>query len=162
VTVAPAHAPTAREPAGGELGVTLELLRAIWGLNHAIERASARMDVRLGVTAQQRLALRVMGRGPISPGALARLLCVDASTVSVTLRRLESKGLVKRSASTTDRRQVLLSLTKKGRSLDRPDTASLEGALERTMQRLGTGETRVARRFLSTLTREIESHIDPG
>lgn len=141
---------------GAELGETLEFLRAIWGLNHAIERASARMDVRLGVTAQQRLTIRVLGRGPMSPSKLAKVLCVEASTVSTTVRRLEAKGLVKRTASPSDGRQVVLTLTKKGRALDKPDEASLEGAVERVIARVGDLDTAITRAFLRVLTEEIE------
>ena len=43
-------------------GDALDVLAEVWALNHAIERASTRMESRLGVTAQQRLLIRLVGR----------------------------------------------------------------------------------------------------
>ena len=63
------------EPA---LEPTLAFLQRLWRLNHAIERLSMRMDRSLGVTTQQRLLLRCIGRTPnATAGQLAKLLHVD-------------------------------------------------------------------------------------
>lgn len=112
------------------LGPPLEFLRRVWLLNHALERASHRMDRALGLTAQQRFLLRCIGRFPgITPGDAARVLHVDPGTVSSTIRKLESKGLVRRGKDPGDSRRVTLGLTKRGRALDEPAAGTIEAAV---------------------------------
>ena len=54
---------------------TLIFMRALWHLEHALERASKRMEDTLGITGPQRLALRVVGVVPgIGPTELAEAL----------------------------------------------------------------------------------------
>src|SRR5512147_2990729 len=101
----------ARAPVG-PLGPTLDFLEHLWRLNHALERLSGRMTKVLGVTAQQRLVIRCIGKFPhITAGQLARLLHLDPGTVSATLRRLEAQGVLVRRRDRRDRRCVMLRLT---------------------------------------------------
>ena len=53
---------------------------------------------------------------------LAKQIGFDTSTIGAVLDRLEARGIVRRSASSTDRRVRLLSVTKEGEAL-------LEGAM---------------------------------
>lgn len=123
------------------LGPALDFLRHIWRLNHALERASRRMDKQLGLTAQQRFLLRCIGRFPgITPGDAARALHIDPGTVSSTIRRLESKGLVVRRKDPADSRRVTLGLTKAGRMLDQPEAHTIEGAVEVLLFKSGSPE----------------------
>ena len=116
------------------LGASLDFLRHLWRLNHALERASLRMDRRIGLTAQQRFLLRCIGRYPgITPGDAARVLHVDPGTVSSTIRRLEGKGLVARRRDPADRRRVTLGLTPAGRALDGSDPRTVEGAIDKLL-----------------------------
>src|SRR6478609_5163661 len=88
------------------LGDALDLMRKLWTLNHELERLSARVQRRFGITAQQRMTLRIVGRFPgITAGRLSAVLCVDAATVSTTLARLESRGLLTRTKDPHDRRR---------------------------------------------------------
>lgn len=115
------------EPA---LEPTLAFLQRLWRLNHAIERLSMRMDRSLGVTTQQRLLLRCIGRTPnATAGQLAKLLHVDPGTLSTALPRLEQKGLVERTRDRADSRRWTLTLTEAGRALDRPTDGTLEDAV---------------------------------
>ncbi|MBI5498328.1 MAG: MarR family transcriptional regulator [Deltaproteobacteria bacterium] len=133
------------------LGPELDFLRTVWRLNHAVERVSADMARTLGVTAQQRLALRIIGKFPgITPGMLAELLHLDPGTVSATLRRLESRGLVQRRRDHRDRRRVVLGLTAAGRQLDRPTEGTLEAAVA---QLLRPGDARALGHAADTLVR---------
>lgn len=56
----------------------------------------------------------------LSMGELAEMLCLDASTLTPLIRRLESRGLVTRARSAEDERRVLLHLTPAGRDLSGP------------------------------------------
>lgn len=55
----------------------------------------------------------------VTPSDIARELMVTLGTVTTSLNKLEAKGYIKRTRSNSDRRVVYLSLTKKGRLLDR-------------------------------------------
>ncbi len=139
------------------LGEVLDLLREWWALNHAVERISRRMVARLGVTAPQRMLLRIIGRHPgIGPGSLARLLHLDAGTISATVRRLEESGVVKRRQMSPDRRRVALKLTARGRTLDGADGETIEGALARVLARFPSGDVAVVRSFLAAFVEELD------
>jgi DNA-binding MarR family transcriptional regulator len=129
------------------LGPALGFLQRIWQLNHALEQLSSRMEKRLGVTAQQRLILRCVGKYPgLTAGQLAALLHVDPGTVSASLNRLEGRGLVARGRDPKDRRRASLGLTAKGRALDRPAEGTVEAAVERLLE--------------ATPARDIESMVN--
>lgn len=120
--------------ADGSLGDALDFLRRLWRLNHALEQVSARMEKRLGVTAQQRLILRCVGKYPgVTAGHLAALLHLDPGTISASLNRLESKKLLERRRDPRDKRRVSLGLTASGRKLDRPANGTVERAVERLL-----------------------------
>lgn len=139
------------------LGPVLGTLQRWWALNHAFERASRRMAARLGVTAQQRFALRVIGKFPgLGPTELAAVLHLDAGTVSSTLRRLESLGLVARRDAGRDRRRVALGLTPEGRALSQDDAHTVEGALRRALAALPPEDLAAVRRFLDAFIAALD------
>ena len=53
----------------------------------------------------------------ISPKQISQEIWLDASTITGILDRLESKGLVKRMPSNTDRRTLIIALTDEGHAL---------------------------------------------
>ncbi|MFO0611866.1 MAG: MarR family transcriptional regulator [Polyangiaceae bacterium] len=113
------------------LGESLEFLRRIWRLDHALERLSRRMEAELGVTGQQRLILRCVGKYPgVTAGQLAQLLHVDPGTMSTALRRLERRSLIRRRRDPTDKRRLSLGLTEHGRVVDAPSARTLEAAVD--------------------------------
>jgi DNA-binding MarR family transcriptional regulator len=89
------------------------------------------MERTLGVTAPQRLVLRLLGRFPgITAGQLARALHVDPGTLSASLRRLEARGLIERRRDPADSRRVTVGLTRQGRELDVPRQGTIEAAAD--------------------------------
>src|SRR5215475_3979360 len=91
------------------LGGVLEFMRVVWALDHGLQTTSKRMRSLVGVTGPQRLVIRILGRLPgVSAGRLASILHVDPSTLSVVLKKLETRGLVKRRVDSGDRRRALL------------------------------------------------------
>jgi DNA-binding MarR family transcriptional regulator len=144
------------QTAEGSLGDALELLRRIWQLSHEIERASARMARTLGITGQQRMTLRVIGRFPgITAGDLSDRLCVDAATVSTALARLEKKKLVTRQRDATDGRRVRVLLTAAGRKLDVPDTGTIESAVSHVVANSPAGDIETVHRIFEALTTRL-------
>ena len=103
---------------------SLDFLQCLWRTSHALERRSRRMEKAIGLTAPQRLVLRVLGRFPgMTAGQLARALHVDPGTLSASVRRLEARGLVERRRDPVDTRRVTLGLTRQGRALDKVASA---------------------------------------
>lgn len=140
----------------------LEFLRLMWAVDHELHRVSKAMIVRLGLTAPQRLAVRFVGRQPgLAPGHLAELLHLDPGTVSGIVNRLESSGLVSRVRSEGDTRRMHLTLTAKGRTLNRRRTGTVEAAVRRTLDKLSSADvaavSRVLRQLAINLAAESEA-----
>ncbi|MBL8602418.1 MAG: winged helix-turn-helix transcriptional regulator [Myxococcales bacterium] len=109
---------------------SLEFLRCLWALNHALERMSMRMEREHGVTAQQRFLLRLVGATPgISGRALAEQLHIDAGTLSASLKRLEERKLLKRKRDPNDARRIQLTLTTRGEAVIALDTGTVESVV---------------------------------
>jgi len=139
------------------LGPVLEFMRALWALDHALQSASKRMETRLGVTAPQRLVVRIVGRFPgISAGEVAEILHVHPSTLTGVLKRLEARGIVTRRADPRDARRALLALTARGRELDRLRSGTVEAVVRRVLQRLPSGSVRSARALAEALTAALD------
>lgn len=139
-----------------DLREELQVLRDLWAVGHAMERTSRRLQEAIGISAPQRMIVRIVGRYPgIMPGKLAQLLHVDAGTVSASVARLETKGLVERRRDPRDHRRMLLGLTRAGRSLDCPREDSIEGAVDRALARSTPEERDTLRRMLGRLVDEL-------
>lgn len=140
----------------------LDFLQHLWALNHALERTSHAMARRLGVTAQQRLVLRCLGAYPgLTPSQLAAVLHLDRGTVSVTLMRLEQRGLLRRRRDPADARRLTVALTKQGRALDRPTPGTVEAAVEQVLGSAGAGRVASVKRLLRQLEATLSSTL-PG
>lgn len=144
-----------------QLPPALAFLRDIWALNHAIEKTSMRMESALGVTAQQRMILRIVGRFPeITAGRLAKMLHVDAGTVSTALRRMEARGLVLRRQDPKDRRRVSLRLAAAGRRLDVATQGTVESAVEALLDKTDATERETVRSVLARLAKALSDEPD--
>lgn len=134
------------------LGATVEFMRLVWAVDHALQTTSKRMARSLGVTGPQRLVIRIAGRFPdISPGELAGILCVHPSTLTGVLRRLIARRLIASRRDPGDRRRALLSLTDKGRELDRRSQGTVEAGVRRTLAGLPAREVRATAKVLRRL-----------
>lgn len=138
------------------LGPALELLSEVWALDRAIAIASKRMMARSGATMQQRVVLGIIRRYPtITPGRLARLLHLDAGTISATIKRLEGQRWVERRTHPRDRRRVSIGLTESGYALDGSNDSPVEKGIARALARLDDRELVVFRHVLAIFVEEI-------
>ncbi len=72
----------------------------------------------LGLTYTQYIALMVLWEhGELTVKALGERLYLDSGTLTPLLKKLEQDGLVARTRCARDERQLLVSLTEKGRAL---------------------------------------------
>lgn len=98
---------------------TMETVALIKSISESVDRASDRACRDLDISAAE-LELLVPLRhhdGPMTAARLADMLHMSRAGVSKHLRRLESRGLVARQASDTDRRTAEVAVTDQGRKL---------------------------------------------
>lgn len=139
-----------------QLGQTLSFMRTLLGVGHALEARSKRMQARIGVTASQRLLLRIVGRYPgISAGELAQLMEVHASTVTGVLQRLERRRWITRRGHPSDRRRAMLELTSEGAKIDSLRTGTVEAALRRALARCSEEQVVAALEVLDAVSKEL-------
>lgn len=148
------------EPGRFPLGPELEFLRRLWKLNRALALVSSRLLKELGITAQQRMMIRCIGRYPgITAGQVASELYLDRGTVSTALRRLERKGIVQLHSDSRDKRRVTLGLTASGRALNVPQERTVESAVAELLRTVDTRSIENAVEVLLQLTRCLEKSV---
>jgi len=147
-------------PEGVPFEPALDFLQRLWQLNHALEQLSSRMEKHFGLTAQQGLVLRCIGRHrDLTAGRLANLLYVDPGTVSATLNRLEDKGLIVRRRDPRDKRRVALRLTTEGRALASPTDGTVECAVERLLATVSQRNVQATVKVIEQLTRVVSEEL---
>jgi DNA-binding MarR family transcriptional regulator len=91
---------------------------AIYSTAHAFNRVYKPLLDRLGLTYPQYLVMLVLWeRDGVPVKEIGERLYLDSGTLTPLLKRLEQAGLIKRTRSTEDERQVLVSLTSHGQAL---------------------------------------------
>src|SRR5512136_186807 len=109
---------------------TILVLRDLWALAHALEARSKKMQRSIGITAPQRLVLRMIGSSPgCSPGEVARYLHLHPGTVSRHVSSLIRAGLVRRTSDGDDARRQQLVLARRGAALGRNMRGTVEEAV---------------------------------
>lgn len=139
------------------LSGTLEFMRLLWAVDHALQSTSKRMEQRMGVTGPQRLVIRIVGQFPrASAGEIANILQIHPSTLTGILRRLETRGLIERRPDPTDGRRALFQLSKAGKDLDRVVDGTPEAAIAKALGALTGNDIDATRRSLATLTAALD------
>ena len=134
----------------------LDFMQQLWHLNHALERMSLHMERSLGVTSQQRLFIRCLGKYPgMTATQLAAVLHLDRGTVSVALRRLMVKGVITKRPDPKDSRRVSLGLTPRGRRLDVVQKVTVEHAVAQLISKAGSAEVTRVKRLLRQLAEDL-------
>jgi DNA-binding MarR family transcriptional regulator len=139
------------------LGEVLDFLRLIWGVDHALQKASKRMKSTLRVTGPQRLVIRIASRFPGLPaGRIAELLRVHPSTLTGILKRLERQGLIRRRDDPKDGRRTLVGITEKGRAIEAAASGTVEAAVQEVLAGASTQQIDGARTVLAMLAEALE------
>lgn len=94
-----------------------QMLRALRRVMRAVDLHSRQLVQGYGITGPQALVLKECLGGGLTAGELARRVSVSQATVTDILKRLEQRGLILRTRSEQDRRQVLVEATERGREL---------------------------------------------
>lgn len=145
-------------PRAGQPLDPLAFLRLLWALDHGLRSLSKQMQYRLGITAPQRLVLRLVGRSPqVMPSQLAERLHLDRGTLSGILERLVAQELLVRETHPTDGRSVLLRLSAKGKKFDRDTPGTAEHCVSRALASLPRAKIKAATEVLETVIRAVEA-----
>jgi DNA-binding MarR family transcriptional regulator len=95
-----------------------ELLDDLRRIVRALRTSSRAAEQRIGVTGAQLFVMKCLSEEPaLSLSRLAARTRTDPSTVSVVVRRLVERALVRRETSSVDARRAEFSLTRAGRTL---------------------------------------------
>src|SRR5438477_2462339 len=104
----------------GDLPLLLgnQLCFAVYSTAHAFNRFYKPLLDRLGLTYPQYLVMLVLWeQDGVAVKEIGERLYLDSGTLTPLLKRMEAAGLVKRTRSTEDERQVLIALTPQGQAL---------------------------------------------
>jgi DNA-binding MarR family transcriptional regulator len=97
---------------------TADVLDDLRRIVHALRRSSRSAEQTLGVTGAQLFVLKTLSDSPsLSLNALAAATHTHQSTVSVVVKRLVERGLVRRRTAEDDARRIELEATARGRAL---------------------------------------------
>jgi len=110
---------TAPKPAAtGPLLLGNQVCFAVYSTAHAFNRVYKPLLDALGLTYPQYLVMLVLWeRDDIPVKEIGERLLLDSGTLTPLLKRLEAAGLIRRTRSKQDERQVLIALTAQGQAL---------------------------------------------
>lgn len=112
----------------------------------------------LNLTAEEWALLMVLWRdGPTQMAALAAITLRDRTTVTRLVDRLIKKGLVQRTSSKTDRRQVIIEVTKTGTQMMPPAMATLAPLIEKSSAGISAHELSITMDVLRRMAKNLES-----
>lgn len=126
---------------------------ALQRLLTAYERLAVVRRRELGLNANEETALLLIGSGVTAPVELSRAIGMTTAGVTNMLDRLAADGLVRREPHDTDKRRVLLTLTKRGfrAQLDLDSTHAMVGGLA-----VDAGHAPETLRFLTSAADTVE------
>jgi DNA-binding MarR family transcriptional regulator len=109
-----------RKPANKDSILSLDgqLCFALYSAGLAMNKVYRRLLKDLGLTYPQYLVMLVLWEGDkITVSEIGQRLFLDSATLTPLLKRIESAKLVQRARAAADERQVIVSLTARGRKL---------------------------------------------
>ena len=102
-----------------QLKLDNQLCFRFYTVSRLITQAYGPMLEKLGVTYPQYLVLLVLWEKDSQPvNDIAKRLLLNTNTVTPLLKRMEDEGLLSRKKGTEDARQVIVSLTDKGKDME--------------------------------------------
>ena len=116
-----------------KLPLDSQLCFSLYAASIAVNRTYKPMLDALGLTYPQYLVLSTLWEQDELPvSSIADRLSLESSTITPLVKRLETAGLLTRQRNPKDERQVIVSLTAKGRSLSEKTACLTDALLERS------------------------------
>jgi DNA-binding MarR family transcriptional regulator len=123
------------------LNVEDEIVLALRRVSQAVDEHSRYLWQQYGLTAPQLGTLRELDQTEnLTPTALSERIHVGAATLAGILKRLEARGLIRRTRDELDRRSHRLCLTDEGRRLSRQAPALLRDGFRRRLNQMQSWE----------------------
>ena len=131
----------------------MHLVLRLFATTQALEKAAGRVFRPLGLTSAQFNVLNLLAVSPQGMRAsdLASALIVDPSNVTGLLRRMKKEGLLEELENAGDRRQYIVGLSPKGRSVWRRAHPQYERCLASLVAPFSQAEVAVAEQVLLSL-----------
>ncbi len=105
-----------------------------------------------GITPGQYGVLRCLwDQNGLTAKQLAERLCLDSSTITGILDRMENKGLINRYHDVRDRRALCVMITNAGQELQEPVTEAIVNANKKALLNLNEEQSEVLKKMLSEL-----------
>lgn len=122
-----------------------------------LTRVMRNQRVDLSVTLTQIAAMGTLVKhGPMSAGELAACEKVQPPSMTKVLAHLEERGLVRRDAHPTDKRQAIISVTDAGRELLESERRSRDAWLSQRLSQLSPDERALLRDVVPILDKLAE------
>ena len=137
---------------------SIQVVQGLRRIVRALQTYSQDVHSAYGLTGPQLWALKTLERqGRMSTGQLAAALAVHQSSVSLLIKRLEQRGLTRRSRTGSDRRFVTIELTRRGAVMvaDAPEPA--QGRLLHALEAMSAAEVRELRSAVDRLVNAMEA-----
>lgn len=106
--------------------------------------------------------LNLLAEGPISQHELGDQLGIDRTTIVELIDELESQGAVVRRRNASDRRSYALSLTPKGRTIQKRASRAFDGAADEFFNALKPAERQQLRDMLQRLIVAADAKLGNG
>ncbi len=121
-----------------------------------MQRSISAMLAEEGLTQPQFYALRVIAKnGPMPMKGISDEMLVTPANVTGIVDRLESKGLIRRTAGPVDRRTNIIELTAEGRAVQERVAARYSASMQRALRAFTTDEQKTLRYLLVKLRKEM-------
>lgn len=112
------------------------------------------------VSLKEMHTIEIIGKhSEVTPSDVARELMLTLGTVTTSLNKLEKKGYIERKRSSIDRRVVHLSLTKRGRLLDRLHSKFHKSMVSHIIEDLGEEDIKMLTSALGNLHKFLEDLV---
>ena len=144
--------------------VTLRLWRQVYQTYTLLKKCEDQIFEEYGLTTEQYGVLVTIDYfgGPTKVTDIAHWLERSTNSISMIVDRMVKTGLVRRSRSTSDRREVRVVNTSKGKAALKPaNLASLE-VIQKIMSPLSSEDRSTLLSLLGTIKYEIIEYLNPG
>jgi len=146
---------------GGREHTAREVAMAVRRLDLVMAGMHLEMCERLRLSAGELLALAHLSvEGPLGPTDLTRRLHMTTGAMTAMLDRLSERDYVAREPHVTDRRRVVVRLTKNGRDEIFAQVHGMADEVVAACDRLGADELQVVGRFIDELNGAISAPPD--
>ncbi|MDB2414801.1 MarR family transcriptional regulator [Rickettsiales bacterium] len=115
----------------------LRIVQSLRKIIRSVDLHSRKLSIQHDITAPQLITLLATAEnGPLTIASISKEVHLSPSTLVGIIDRLESKGYVMRERSSEDRRQVLIHITKQGKSFVEEAPSPLQETLAKALGEL--------------------------